>query len=80
MPSITANCLTVVPLDADNIEGIAKSIEGMSHKMLMETLVRVCLSHERLRSELAGAEKVIDQMDRKQRHGCTDAFCQECDR
>lgn len=35
---------------------------------------------ETLESEIARLNAIIDQMTRKQRHGCTDATCQECDR
>lgn len=68
--------LTAPILSAEEIEAIAS---GRTVLMRRE-LVKLCDSHERLRAELAGAEKIIEQMDRKQRHGCTDAFCQECDR
>lgn len=29
--------------------------------------------------EIDRLNRIIDTMDRKQRHGCTDANCQECD-
>lgn len=42
-------------------------------------LFRLCESHERLRMELVGAQKMLDDLDRKVSHGCTDASCSQCD-
>lgn len=80
MASINANHLTIIPFDEGSIESIAAASTYMSREKLIEMLTRVCLSHERLRAELKGAESLIDTMDRKERHGCANFNCAECDR
>ena len=73
MARIKSDCIGFTALSEASIESIY--INYGSDKLVR----KLCLSHERLREELAGANKVIEVMDKKQRHGCYDANCKECD-
>lgn len=53
--SIQKACLAVVPMTEKEIEAIYTFPQQMSVK----EVTRLCLSHERLRTELAGAEQML---------------------
>ena len=80
-PRLRVRCLATTPIEEREVEKLyeSSSVTTMEREELVFRIRRLCLSHERLRAELQGAEKIIQTMDRKQQHGCTDASCKECD-
>lgn len=63
--SIGKQCLTVTPLNPNSIASLwEKSRKRLQHPATEKALEAVCLSHERLRAELHGAEVVIEDFKR----------------
>lgn len=65
MMNLRNNCLGFAALDEKQVQAIYDGSEAMSHQTLLRTLGRVCISHERLRAELAGSENVIADLETK---------------
>ena len=62
MSRIEIECLKQLPLTAEEIDAIWRARTAFS--FAIEKLVnRLCLSHERLRAELSGAEIIIKEME-----------------
>ena len=78
--NIKANCLGVLTYDEDQIQKFHDVAKASSKETLVMIVTRLCLSHERLRAERDGLQIMFDNMDRKVRHGCTDATCSICDK
>lgn len=59
---LETECLAVTPMPFDQVNGIY----GMSFSDVPKHIVdKLCLSHERLRAELLGAEEIIKHTDEK---------------
>lgn len=74
MPNLKIACLGVTALEPDKIEDIYRDWSGD------KLIVKLCLSHERMRAERDGLQTMLDDLDRKVRHGCAGFNCQGCDK
>lgn len=73
-------CLAYPILHPEEVERIFNTFWVEDREELANRIHALCRSHEKLRATLEGAEAMLETMDRKQRHGCVDAACKECDR
>lgn len=73
------DCLAVTPMPYDDVDYFAKFAHRMEETLLKKWAKNVALSHERMRAERDGLQIMFDDLDRKVRHGCTDANCSICD-
>lgn len=64
MSRLEIECLKTLPLHAETVKGIfdeRHNWDGATRKIIS----RLCLSHERLRAELSGAEIIIKELESK---------------
>lgn len=62
MSRLEIECLKTLPMDAESVKTIfdeRHNWDGITRKVI----ARLCLSHERLRAEIAGANAVINDME-----------------
>ena len=78
--NISKNRLGVTPMSEATVQIINDTSVTMSREHLQAVVQKLCLSRERLRAERDGLQIMLDELDRKVRHGCGDANCGECDR
>lgn len=72
MTPLQSRALATLPLPAAEVERIFDQLRGQGF------VAELCASHERLRAELEGVTAMLEEMERKVAHGCTDANCEEC--
>jgi hypothetical protein len=62
MTALERKALASVALSKKTVSDIFDSASMMTREKAIEVLERLCVSHERLRAELIGAETMIDEM------------------
>jgi len=63
--NLKTQCLPQVPLTEVQVEDVFATRDQLDRDTLLGVVRRLCLSHERLRLELAGAESLLERTARK---------------
>lgn len=64
MPRLEIECLKTLPLPVETVKGIFDERHNWDGTT-RDIISRLCLSHERLRAELSGAEIIITELETK---------------
>lgn len=72
---LKGHCLARLPMSESDVA----KLFSRARRSGATTYAELAMSHERLRAELTGLETIMEHMNRKASHGCTDAHCSMCD-